>query len=149
SPEQEDKTLWQRQRLELIATAAQMQTFPNGLQELQKSIQQLRAQNTDRNLLAYAVYQNMLIGYNIQLQTAEPDERANIQAAWLKSLEEFVKDYPKAPESADALLQLASTQEFNGNLTQARTWYTQLVSDYAGTPSAKRGQGALRRLSLT
>lgn len=144
----EDKVLWIRQRLEMIAAATQMGTYPNGLEELQTSIKQLRAADGDGELLAFAVFQEMLVRYNLNLQTAKPEDRADVQSSWLKSLESFVKEFPRAPESADALLQLAITNEFNGDLKEARVWYTKLVNDYASSDAAKRGRGALNRLSL-
>lgn len=144
----EDKLLWFRQRLEMIAAATQMETFPNGLAELQRIVKSLRDAKADEELLAFAAFQEMLVRYNISLQTADAEDRAEVQAAWLSSLEEYVKEFPKAPESADALLQLAITNEFNGDLKEARVWYTKLVNDYQGSDAARRGQGALRRLSL-
>ncbi|MBT5017430.1 redoxin domain-containing protein [Planctomicrobium sp.] len=144
----EDKLLWFRQRLEMIAAATQMETFPNGLAELQRIVKSLRDAKADEELLAFAAFQEMLVRYNISLQTAEAEDRADVQGAWLSSLEEYVKEFPKAPESADALLQLAITNEFNGDLKEATVWYTKLVNDYQGSDAAKRGQGALRRLSL-
>lgn len=144
----EDQALWQRQRLELIAAATQMQTFPNGLAELKASIDKLRADKSDTELLAFAVFQNMLVSYNVQLQSADPEQREEVQSQWLKSLEAFVEEFPKAPEAGDALLQLAITEEFNGDLKDARVWYTRLVNDYPNSSAAQRGQGALRRLSL-
>lgn len=143
-----DQVLWFRQRLEMIAAATQMETFPNGLQELQKIVASLRQKKSDSELLAFAVFQEMLVRYNLSLQTAKPEDRADVQASWLTSLENFVKEFPSAPESADALLQLAITNEFNGDTKEARVWYTKLVNDYASSSAAKRGAGALRRLSL-
>lgn len=144
----EDKLLWFRQRLELIAAATQMDTFPNGLVELQRIVKSLRDSKADRELMAFAVFQEMLVRYNINLQTAKPEDRADVQSSWLKSLEAYVTEFPEAPESADALLQLAITNEFNGDLKEARVWYTKLVNDYAQSGAAKRGAGALKRMSL-
>lgn len=144
----EERELWLRQRLELIAAATQMETYPNGLEELQRTIVNLRKDTKATELLAFTVFQEMLVRYNFSLQRAKPEERADVQTAWLKSLEDFVTEFPKAPESADALLQLAITNEFNGDLKEARVGYTRLVSQYAETDAARRGQGALRRLGL-
>lgn len=148
SESESDRNLWIRQRMELIASATQMDTFPNGLQELQTVVTALRKEKADPELLAFCVFQEMLVRYNLNLQTAKPEDRADVQASWLESLQQFVNEFPKAPESADALLQLAITNEFNGDEKQARIWYTRLVNDYSETEAAQRGQGALRRLGL-
>lgn len=144
----DDKALWVRQRLEMIAAATQMDTYPNGLEELQRIVVTLRKEKGSPELLAFAVFQEMLVRYNLSLQTAKPEDRADVQASWLESLKSFVEEFPNAPESADALLQLAITNEFNGDVKEARVSYTQLVNDYPKTDAAQRGQGALRRLGL-
>ncbi len=144
----EDRSLWFRQRLEMIAAATQMETFPNGLEELQRIIAALRKDDGNQEHLAFAVFQEMLVRYNVNLQSAEAEERADVQASWLESLEKFAEEFPKAPESADALLQLAITNEFNGDIKEARIWYTKLVNDYSSSDASRHGQGALRRLGL-
>ncbi|WP_437229407.1 redoxin domain-containing protein [Planctomicrobium sp. SH661] len=144
----QEKMNWQRTRLEGIAAATQMKTFPNGLEELKKAEQELRAAKADPDLLAFAVFQRLLVDYNMQLESATTADRAKIQESWLKSLETFVTEYPKAEESADAMLQLAITYEFNGSVPEATAWYQKLVTAYPQSPAAARAQGALRRLDL-
>jgi thiol-disulfide isomerase/thioredoxin len=149
SPSDEEKLMWQRQRLEGIAAATQMKTYPNGVEELKRSEQALRRAKVDENLVAFAVFQRLLAEYNLQLETATSQEdRGKLQESWLKSLEGFVSEFPKAPESADAMLQLAITYEFNGNLPQASSWYNKLATGYPKSAAAARAQGALRRLDL-
>ena len=53
-----------------------------------------------------------------------------------------------ADDSADALLQLAITEEFSGNADTAKKWYTQLVDTHPKTDAGARARGALKRLSL-
>lgn len=144
----EERLMWQRQRLEGIAAATQMSTFPNGLEELKLIEQQLRQSKSDRDLLALAVFQRLLAEYNIQLEGAKPEDRAKVQQGWLTALEAFAKEFPASPDAADALLQLAVTHEFNGNVDEARKWYQQLVEGYPQTQPARRGTGALNRLNL-
>lgn len=147
-PTEQEKVNWQRTRLEGIAAAAQMKTFPDGLEELKKAEQQLRAQKADPELIAFAAFHRLLVDYNLQLEKATTADRAKIQESWLKALEEYVTEFPKAEESADAMLQLAITYEFNGNLTESTQWYQKLVGNYADSAAAARGKGALRRLDL-
>jgi len=144
----QERLSWQRTRLEGIAAATQMKTFPNGLEEIKKAEEELRASKADPALLAFTVFQRMLVEYNLQLETATATDRGKIQESWLKSLESFVAEYPKAEESADAMLQLAITYEFNGSHAEANNWYQKLVTAYPDAPSAARGKGALRRLDL-
>ncbi|SFH58433.1 redoxin domain-containing protein [Planctomicrobium piriforme] len=145
---EEEKINWQRTRLEGIAAATQMKTYPNGLDELQKAETALRQSKADPKLLAFAAFQRLLAQYNMDLEKAAPAERAKIQESWLKALEAFVNEFPKSEESADAMLQLAITYEFNGSGPEATAWYSKLVSTYPQSAAAARAQGALRRLDL-
>jgi thiol-disulfide isomerase/thioredoxin len=144
----EERSEWLRQRLEGVAAATQMETYPNGLEELKRAERQLRQSGTSQSLLAFAVFQRLLVEYNLELQKADAENRAQVQEDWLESLKSYVEEFPEVPESADAMLQLAITQEFNGNVPEARTWYGKLVSDYGSTQAAVRARGALRRLGL-
>ncbi|MCA8996953.1 MAG: redoxin domain-containing protein [Planctomycetaceae bacterium] len=144
----EERSMWQRQRLEGIAAATQMKTYPNGLEELKQIEQQFRQQKVDKNLLAFATFQRLLADYNLQLETAEANDRAKVQENWLMALEGFAQEFPDSPDSADALLQLGMTYEFNGNIEDARKWYSELVQKYPQTASAQKGKGALNRLEL-
>ncbi len=147
-PSPEEKINWQRTRLEGIAAATQMKTFPNGLEELLKTEQALRQSNSESTLLAFAVFQRILAQYNSELEKATPADRAKIMEVWFKSLEGFVTEFPKADESADAMLHLAVTHEFNGSTPEANAWYTKLVTAYPQSPAALRARGALRRIEL-
>lgn len=147
-PSEDEKNNWIRTRLEGIAAATQMKTFPNGLEELQKAEQSLRTGQGDAKLIAFAAFQRLLAQYNLELEKAAPADRSKVQETWLKSLEAFVTEFPQAEESGDAMLQLAVTYEFNGSLPEATAWYTKLVKAYPQSASAKRGEGALRRIEL-
>lgn len=144
----EERGMWLRQRLEGIAAATQMGTYPNGLDELKKMERQLREAGTSKDLLAFTVFQRLLAEYNLELQKAEPAERATVQDNWLKALKAYAGEFPESADSADALLQLGITYEFNGDVSEARNWYAKLATDYESTPAAARARGALRRLDL-
>ncbi len=147
-PTEEEKLNWTRTRLEGIAAATQMKTFPNGLEELQRVEQSLRQRKGDSKLLAFATFQRLVAQYNHDLEKAAAADRAKVQEAWLKSLEAFVTEFPQSEESADAMLQLAVTYEFNGSVPEATAWYSKLVSTYPQSAAAKRAKGALQRLDL-
>lgn len=144
----EDRQIWLRQQIEWIATATQMNSYPNGDAELAKFEQSLAADPNDVDLLAFVVFQRMLSGYNTSLQKATDKDRPAIQENWLKSLEDFARKYPKSSNASDALLQLAITHEFNGNAQEAQKWYQAIIGGYAESNAARRARGALRRLTL-
>lgn len=143
----EEREQWTRQLVDGITAAVQTGSYAEGLPRLAKLQDDL--QKARSPLAAYVGYRRLLAEYSIEMQKAESNEaREKLQERWLKDLEEFVKAYPKAEDSADALLQLGMTQEFNGKLKLAQEWYSQLVRTFPDTSAAKRGQGALYRLDL-
>ncbi|MCA8991673.1 MAG: redoxin domain-containing protein [Planctomycetaceae bacterium] len=144
----EDRTLWLRQQIEFIAVAVQMDSYPNGEQELVQLEDSLKKNPADADLLSFVVFQRMLLGYNSALQKANAQNRQQVQEDWLKSLEAFATQYPNSSNAPDALLQLAITHEFNGNGTEAQKWYQSIIGKYASSDAAARARGALRRLTL-
>src|SRR5262249_1598581 len=76
-------------------------------------------------------------------------EFVKIQEQWQGRLARFVQDYPKADDTADALLQLGMGSEFLGKEIEAKKWYQQLATAHADKkPLAEKAEGALRRLDL-
>jgi len=62
-------------------------------------------------------------------------------------MKKFVSDYPNSPDAAEAMLQLAMTEEFAGTEAGgAERWYNRIVKDFATAPQAKKASGALTRL---
>ncbi|MEZ6068340.1 MAG: redoxin domain-containing protein [Planctomycetaceae bacterium] len=144
----EERSVWQRQRIDGIAAAVQMNAYPNGLQELQKTEQELARSAPKSDLLPYVVFHRMAAEYNAQLQAADAEGRQKIQEAWVASLEKFIADYPKSEDAADALLQLGVSQEFAGESDKAKQWYARLLQGHRESAAAQRAEGALKRLSL-
>ena len=144
----DERELWQRQRIDGITAAVQMDAFPNGLAELASIERQVRSSSPNSPLVPYVAFHRMAAEYNLKLQTADNETRDAIQEEWVKSLEQFVSDYPRSDDAADALLQLGVSQEFAGKPDVAKQWYEQLVKEHPQSPAAQRGGGALRRLGL-
>jgi thiol-disulfide isomerase/thioredoxin len=69
-----------------------------------------------------------------------------VQSAWLDELKHFVEKYPKAPDAAEAMLQMGIADEFSGEEKQALARYTAIVTDFPESASAKKARGAARRL---
>ncbi len=123
-----------------LAAAYQTGKYEPGLAKLNDVIEQ------GGKLASYAAFRKINAKYALKAEV-----QANILAAqqeWLAELESFVKDFPDADEAPDALLQLGSAYEFNGENPKAREYYTQLVAKHAETESGRKGAGALNRLDL-
>jgi thiol-disulfide isomerase/thioredoxin len=142
---EKDRSQWVRQFADSVSAAAQSGGYPQGVEKLKTMLEKLEKNSDDPALIPYVKYRTLTADYGAKLQKHEIDF-VKVQAEWLDNLEQFVKDYPKAPDAAEALLQLGVAQEFAGQEEKAKKWYNQLVHDFDATPSATKARGALVRI---
>jgi len=98
-------------------------------------------------LAGYIAFREMSAEYASQLSERNGQDLVKVQDAWRDRLAKFVKDYPTAEDTPDAVLQLAMVSEFSNKDTEAKNWYLMLARDYAEHPLAKKAAGALNRLA--
>jgi thiol-disulfide isomerase/thioredoxin len=137
----QEKLIYDKQIVDCLITALRTGEFPQGRDSLEKVIAR------GGKLGSYAAYS--LIGADFAMKNDQPG--ANVlanQKAWMADLESFLAKHHEADEAPEALLQLASANEFNGDEEPARKEYTKVVETYAGTEAAKKAAGSLRRLDL-
>jgi thiol-disulfide isomerase/thioredoxin len=140
-----DRSQWIRQFADSISAAAQTGTYPTGVDKLKDMLDRVTTKHEDQALIPYVKFRLLTADYGSKLQKHEIDF-VKVQAEWLDNLEKFVGDYPKASDTAEALLQLGIAQEFAGQEDKAKKWYGQLVSDFETTSSATKARGALNRM---
>jgi thiol-disulfide isomerase/thioredoxin len=143
--QEKDRSQWIRQYADAISAAAQTGMYPAGVDKLKDMLDRLEKNSSDSALIPYVKYRFLTADYGSKLQKHEIDF-VKVQAEWLDNLEKFVQDYPKAADTAEALLQLGIAQEFAGNEDKAKKWYGQLVSGFETTASATKARGALNRI---
>lgn len=141
----QDKELWTRQFADSVSAAVATGSYPEGLKKLTAVEQQLDENDA---LRAYVQYRRLFATYQKRSRQAEGEEQIEIQGWWEDNLQQFVTAFPKSPDAAEALLQLALAEELSGNLDEAANWYQQLVGTHKESPQAARAQGALHRLGL-
>ncbi len=140
----QDRTMWVRQLADSISAATLGGTYPNGVSRLKALLEKLAKNESDGELLAYVEYRHLTADYALQMQANA--NFADVQAAWLKSLEGYVTKYPKSNDTAEAMLQLGIAQEFAGLEKEAKDWYGKIVTAFSGTPPAVKAAGATTRL---
>jgi thiol-disulfide isomerase/thioredoxin len=141
----EGKANWIRQYADTVSAAVQEGDFPRGLNRLDAMYKKLAATRENRAMAGYVRFRFLSADYSKSLN--EPDaDYAKVQDAWLKSLGEFVKQYPTSDDAADAMLQLALAEEFVGQENKAKTWYSRIIHDFPKSPLAKKAAGAQKRL---
>jgi thiol-disulfide isomerase/thioredoxin len=143
---EKDRAQWIRQFADAMSAAAQTGTYPAGVEKLKVMFEKLEKNPDDAAvLLPYVKFRYLTADYGAKLQSKDTSF-PKTQGEWLDNLEQFVKDYPKAADSAEALLQLGIAQEFAGQEDKAKKWYNELVSDFENTQSAVKARGALNRI---
>ena len=96
-------------------------------------------------MAAYVRFRQLTARYALSQQAPKADFN-KIQSDWLKTLEQYIADYPASPEAAEAMLQLGIAREFAGQEEDAKRWYGRVVKDFAECPAAKKAAGAIARL---
>jgi thiol-disulfide isomerase/thioredoxin len=141
----EERAQWIRQLADMISAAVQAGTCPDGADRLNGLFQKLQKNDGDKNLAAYVRFRQLTAAYALNMQAPKADF-AKIQAEWLKTLEGYIADYPTAPDAAEAMLQVAISQEFAGQEDEAKKWYTRIAGEFPASPAAKKAAGAQTRL---
>tara|TARA_R110002095_G_scaffold127317_3_gene110345 strand:+ start:97 stop:2010 length:1914 start_codon:yes stop_codon:yes gene_type:complete len=145
---EDDRAQWTRQMVDGLAAAVQTVGYKDGLKQLQAIRDQVQKKSQDQDLVAYVTYRTLLADYSTQLQSTQSEKLRDVQTWWLDQLEDFIKKYPNSDDSAEAMLQLAVTQEFSGKVAESKKWYTRLVESHGSSEAGTRGAGALRRMNL-
>lgn len=140
---------WIRQVADSLSSAVQAGTADttpaSRLASLEK---QLNSHMPGSNLTAYVTFRRMQADYSNQLGKAKDKEFSKVQQDWLDKLTGFVKSYPKAEDTPDAMLQLGMVCEFLGKEVEAKNWYSSLAKTFPDKPQGKKGAGAGQRLDL-
>lgn len=143
----EDKAMWIRQLADFVSAAVQAGTYPQGAERLSALYARLSKDPAQKELAAYVRFRQLTAEYSLALQAPGANYDA-IQKKWAQSLEQFLKDYPDAPDAASALMQLAIGREYVDDDEGAKSLYEQVVKRFPKAPEAPKAQGALRRLNL-
>jgi peroxiredoxin len=142
-----DRDQWIKQLADMISSAVQDGSYPDGLARLAKLEEKLKADKTSEELRAHVEFRRMQAAYGLSWTDPKADY-AKVQEAWLKQLEDFVGSHQGGEHVAEALYQLAMAYDFPpANATAAQKWYQRLVAEFPNDPLAIKARGALRRLT--
>ncbi len=145
-----ERRQWTKQLVDGLTAAVQTGQFPDGLARLKQIEAAERDKDDNDEMIAYVSFRVLMSQYANSLQKPQltNEQRQELQTWWLAQLKTFATKYPKAPETAEALFQLAMAQEFAGNMDEAIQWYEQLVGTHRQSEAGERATGALKRLNL-
>ncbi|MFM7138128.1 MAG: redoxin domain-containing protein, partial [Planctomycetota bacterium] len=137
-----EQPFWRRQLVETVAAYVQDGTMPDGL----AALEQLATRFADDEPLAAFVDFRLIQARYAASREAGGADADKLQAAWFDSLAAFVENHPKAAEAAEAMLQLAFRDEFEGRDAEAIARYGEIAGGFSDTPQARKAAGAARRL---
>lgn len=136
-----DKPVYLRQIVDSLAAAAQTGQYEDGF----KVLDQLA--KDDASIASYVAFRK--IAAQFAIDNEQPGANLiKVQRDWLGNLEKFLTAFPKSAEAPEALLQLASINEFNADEDKAKGYYNKLATDFPDTDFGKKAAGALRRLDI-
>lgn len=141
----EDRSMWLRQLADMISAAVQSGTCSDGADRLKTLFEKVQKSDADKTLAGYVKFRQLTAAYVLSMQAPKADY-SKIQAEWLKTLEQYIGDYPAAADAAEAMLQLAISQEFVGQEDDARKWYVRISKEFPDSSAAKKAAGAQTRL---
>ena len=137
-----DKPFWTNQLVETLAAYVQEGLFPDGIAKLEILAESVKGDDTMSAFIAFRLIQAK---YSAGMEQPNADGEA-LQKAWFEDLQTFAETYPKASESAEALLQLAFRDEFEGRDKESIERYAAIAGSFPDTPQARKAAGAVRRL---
>ena len=117
SPEQRD--MWIRQLADMLSAAVQSGTYDAGGKRLEALYEKLSQRPEDKNIAAYVKFRELTASYFLAMKAPKVDF-AKVQSEWLDTLKKYIADYPDSPDAAEAMLQLAISEEFGGDDDAAR-----------------------------
>ena len=144
----DERANWQKQLIEEIYRDTLNGDFKGGVEKLQEMEAAFAKGAKDEPIYSSTIYRRLLVVQNANLAKATQADSQKVQEAFLKSLVEFVGQFPQAEDRPDALLQLALTYDLNAKPAEAAEWYTQIVKDHPQSAAATRAKGSLLRLGL-
>jgi thiol-disulfide isomerase/thioredoxin len=144
----QSRNQWYRQMADTLSASAQNGSYPAGTEKLRALQEKIKAAGDNDELAAYMQYRLMTAEHVKELaDPAKQGEFGKIQTRWAEDLEKFVEAAKQYPDTVDAMLELAVTQEFSENDENAVKWYEQIVATApAGSPIHRKAEGAKRRL---
>jgi len=136
-----DREFWMRQLVETVAAYIQEGSLPDGLALLER----LGGQADDDDLKAFVDFRVIQARYAAGMDQPGADFE-KLQEGWFGDLAAFVEAHPRAPEAAEAMLQLAFRDEFSSRDGEAVARYAAIARAFPDTSHARKATGAISRL---
>ncbi len=141
---------WYKQLFDNLMALAQNAGDEASFGSLKNMRDEVAAKMPGSALAGYGHYRVIWTRYAIDM--AQPNlpikKITEIQDKWLENLVEFVKLYPRAEDTPEALRHLGNGSEFAGKDEEAKRWYSQLHESFPKHALAEHAKGCVARLNL-
>jgi Thioredoxin-like len=142
---------WYKQLFDNLMALAQNGGDDATFNTLKKMSDDVAVRMPGSTLAGYGHYRVIWTRYAIDMAEQPPPSIkriTEIQDKWLENLTDFVKLYPKAEDTPEALRHLGNGSEFAGKDETAKRYYTQLFESFPNHALADHAKGCVARLSL-
>jgi thiol-disulfide isomerase/thioredoxin len=143
--EGDERDMWLLQMIDSAVAISQPGQGSEGAAVLAKVADEVAASTQNKEVIAQAKFAFLTADYSESLQQPEAN-LAKIQTQWIDNLEGLVADFSGTRPAAEAMLQLAISEEFAGEDKSAIEWYTKIVEGYPDSDMSEKARGAIRRL---
>ncbi len=145
----DEREQWVRQEADCLGTAAQNSPENNktAYGRLLRLEEVAAKAAPGSPLAAYVTFREIQAENAPKLAKPSADS-GKLQEQLLERLAKFVEAYPRAEDTAEALMQLGMISELANKEIQAKKWYGILTKEFPDHPLAVKAQGALRRFDL-
>jgi thiol-disulfide isomerase/thioredoxin len=139
---------WVRMLVDSLAAAAESGKADNPAHQRLKQLKESLVKVPQNPLGAYAAFRLLAADHGIaSAAVTGGKDFETVQEKWRLGLEEFVKTYPTAEDTGDAVFRLAIANEaLKDGEPKAKEWYAHLAKTYPQHPSAAKAAGAIKRL---
>jgi Thioredoxin-like len=144
-----EQETWTKLLVDSLSSAAEGEKLDGKYLARLKQLKEAFSKGANANLAAYATFRFLLTENSVAQTNIQPGELAKLQELWRTNLDGFIKTYPNADDTAEAMLRLAMAFEFLGTKDgeeKAKEWYQQLSRKTEKNPHATKAAGAIRRL---
>ncbi len=142
-----ERTQWIKQFADTVSAAAQTGDYPEGAERLNDFAQKISSIEPTPDDIAYVLFRALTAAHNQKMQDPKADFEA-LQKSYLEDLQAFVSKFGSSPDAAEAMIQIALSEEFSGETKAAQQWYTKASANFGDTQAGKKATGAIARLNL-
>ncbi len=114
-----ERQTWIQQFADTVSTAAQTGEYPGGVSRLKEFSSKLAVIEATPEEVAYVAFRTLTADHNYKMQQPKAEYEA-LQKEYLVELRNFVRDYPKSKDAAEAMIQIALSAEFTGETQRSQ-----------------------------